>query len=155
MPDIIYLTSAGKAKLEAELAELKGPRRLELSRRLKSAIEQGDLSENADYITAKEEQAFLEGRIQELESVLSDSVVVENEESGGKVQIGSHVTVQEDGYPAETYIIVGAREAKPSEKRISYESPIAKALLGFRKGKTVEVNLPNGAKVKLKILNVE
>ena len=155
MPDIIYLTPAGKAKLEAELKELTGPRRLELSKRLKFAIEQGDLSENADYITAKEEQAFLEGRIQELEAVLSDSVVVENEESGGKVQIGSHVTVQEEGFPEETYLIVGAKEAKPREKRISYESPIASALMGYRKGKTVEVKLPNGAKLKLKILKIE
>lgn len=155
MPEIIYLTPAGKAKIEAELKELTGPRRLDLSKRLKFAIEQGDLSENADYITAKEEQAFLEGRIQELEAVLSDSVVVDTEETGGKVQIGSHVTVQEEGFPEETYLIVGAKEAKPREKRISYESPIAAALLGYRKGKTVEVKLPNGAKLKLKILKVE
>lgn len=155
MPDIVYLTPAGKAKLESELEELRGPRRLELSRRLKFAIEQGDLSENADYISAKEEQAFLEGRIQELETVLSDAVIVENEDSSGKVQIGSCVTVQEEGYPEETYQIVGAKEAKPREKKISYESPIGSALMGHRKGKTVEVSLPNGAKMKLKILNVE
>jgi len=155
MPDVIYLTPAGKAKLQAELKELKGPRRLELSKRLKFAIEQGDLSENADYKTAKEDQGFLEGRIQELEAVLSDSVVVENEESGGKVQIGSRVTVQEEDFPEETYLIVGAKEAKPSEKQISYESPIAAALMGFRKGKTVDVKLPHGAKLKLKILKVE
>jgi transcription elongation factor GreA len=155
MQDIIYLTPAGKAKLQAELKELIGPRRLELSKRLKFAIEQGDLSENADYKTAKEDQGFLEGRIQELEAVLSDSVVVANEESGGRVQIGSRVTVQEEGFPEETYTIVGAKEAKPREKLISYESPIAAALMGFRKGKTVEVNLPHGAKVKLKILKVE
>jgi len=155
MPDVIYLTPAGKAKLQAELKELKGPRRLELSKRLKFAIEQGDLSENADYKTAKEDQGFLEGRIQELEAVLSDSVVVENEESGGKVQIGSRVTVQEEDLPEVTYLIVGAKEAKPREKQISYESPIAAALMGFRKGKTVDVKLPHGAKLKLKILKVE
>lgn len=155
MPDIIYLTPAGKAKLQAELNELIGPRRLELSKRLKFAIDQGDLSENADYKTAKEDQGFLEGRIQELEAVLSDSVVVDNEETGGKVQIGSHVTVQEEDFPEETYEIVGAKEAKPREKKISYESPMASALLGYRKGKTVDVKLPNGTKRKLKILKVE
>ena len=150
-----YLTPAGKAKLEAELAELVGPRRLDLARRLKAAIEQGDLSENADYIAAKEEQAFLEGRILELETILSDSEVVDTEATGGSVQIGSRVTVQEEGFPEETYIIVGAKEAKPREQKISYESPIGAALMGYRKGKTVTVNLPNGAKIKLKILKVE
>ena len=155
MQDIIYLTPAGKAKLEAELEELKGPRRLEISKRLKFAIDQGDLSENADYKSAKEDQSFMEGRIQELEAVLSAAVVVDTEESGGKVQIGSRVTVQEEGLTEETYTIVGAKEAKPRDKMISYESPIAAALMGFRKGKTVEVSLPHGAKVKLKILKVE
>ncbi|HSN95427.1 MAG TPA: transcription elongation factor GreA [Anaerolineaceae bacterium] len=157
MQDILYLTPAGKAKLLAELEELKGPRRLELAKRLKFAIEQGDLSENADYKAAKEDQGFLEGRIQELEAIISSSVVVENEESGGKVQIGSRVTVQvqEAGLPEETYTIVGAREAKPRERLISYESPIASALMGCRKGKVVDVNLPHGDKLKLKILKVE
>ena len=155
MQDILYLTPAGKAKLLAELEELKGPRRLELAKRLKFAIEQGDLSENADYKAAKEDQGFLEGRIQELESIISSSVVVDNEESGGKVQIGSRVTVQEGSYPEETYTIVGAREAKPRERLISYESPIAAALMGMRKGKTVEVSLPHGNKMRLKIIKVE
>jgi transcription elongation factor GreA len=155
MSEIIYLTPAGKAKLEAELKELTGPRRLEIAKRLKFAIDQGDLSENADYKSAKEDQSFLEGRVQELEAVLSDAVVVDTEEPGGKVQIGSRVTVQEEDFPEETYLIVGAKEAKPREKKISYGSPIASALMGYRKGKTVDVKLPNGAKLKLKILKVE
>ncbi|MEA4811978.1 MAG: transcription elongation factor GreA [Anaerolineaceae bacterium] len=155
MPNITYLTPAGKAQLQAELEELKGPKRTDLAKRLKFAIEQGDLSENADYIAAKEEQGFLEGRIQDLENILSNAVLVDTDGTGGKVQIGSKVTVQEEGYPQETYMIVGAKEAKPSERKISYASPIGAALMGYRKGKTVEATLPNGAKIKLKILSVE
>src|SRR5512134_1535221 len=102
-----YLTREGEAKLRAELAELKGPRREELSRRLRSAIQMGDLSENADYHKAKEDQGFLEGRIQEIEAVLRTAVVVEKTNSD-IVTIGSRVTVQEDNYDPETFYVVGA-----------------------------------------------
>ncbi len=93
MPEPTYLTPEGEAKLKAELEELKGPRRKELSVRLRSAIQMGDLSENADYHKAKEDQGFLEGRIQELEYLLHNVVIIEKNISGDKVSVGSHVTI--------------------------------------------------------------
>ena len=106
-----YLTPEGAEKLRAELKELTGPRREELSQRLRSAIQMGDLSENADYHKAKEDQAFLEGRIQEIEAVLRTAVVVEKTKSD-VVTVGSTVTVQEESFDPETYYVVGAKEAR-------------------------------------------
>src|SRR5512139_3333991 len=106
----MYLTQEGEKKLRAELAELTGPRREELSKRLRSAIQMGDLSENADYHKAKEDQAFLEGRIQEIETVLRMAVIVEKA-STDTVTVGNKVTVQEDGFDPEVYYLVGAKEA--------------------------------------------
>src|SRR5512138_2699002 len=102
-----FLTPEGAAKLRAELVELTGPRREELAKRLRSAIQMGDLSENADYHKAKEDQAFLEGRIQEIEAVLRMAVIVEKTR-GDVVAVGSRVTVQEENYDPETYDLVGA-----------------------------------------------
>src|SRR4029453_19217689 len=99
-----YLTPEGEKKLRAELAELTGPRREELSKRLRSAIQMGDLSENADYHKAKEDQAFLEGRIQEIEAVLRTAVIVEKQH-GDTVTVGSSVTIQEDNFTPETYYV--------------------------------------------------
>src|SRR5215510_6091370 len=107
-----YLTPEGEAKLKAELTELKGPRREELAQRLRAAIQMGDLSENADYHKAKEDQAFLEGRIQEIEATLRIAVVVEKKHSD-LVTVGSRVTVQEEGFDPETFDLVGAKEADP------------------------------------------
>ena len=151
-----YLTPAGKAKLQEELTELKGPRREEIARRLKHAIEMGDLSENADYHAAKEDQGFLEGRIQQIEAILSTAVLIEGSEiNTHMVQIGNTVTLQEGNEPVETFIIVGANEANPRQHKISYESPIGAALIGHKKGETVEVTLPNKSILKLKILNID
>ncbi len=150
------LTPAGKAKLQEELAELKGPRRDEISRRLKHAIEMGDLSENADYHAAKEDQGFLEGRIQQIEAILSSAILVEDTDiNTSTVQIGNTVTLQEDDEPEETFIIVGASEANPRERKISYESPMGSALMGHKKGETVEVILPNKAVLNIRILKIE
>jgi len=151
-----YLTPAGKAKLQEELTELKGPRREEIARQLKHAIEMGDLSENADYHAAKEDQGFLEGRIQQIEAILSTAVLIEGSEiNTHMVQIGNTVTLQEGNEPVETFIIVGANEANPRQHKISYESPIGAALIGHKKGETVEVTLPNKSILKLKILNID
>ena len=118
----IYLTIKGKAAIEAELEELKGTRRQEISLRLKSAIEMGDLSENADYKAAKEDQGFLEGRIQELEQTLSVAIIVDEPDGNNKrVQIGNVVTFKEGDDPEETYELVGAKEANARENKISYE----------------------------------
>jgi transcription elongation factor GreA len=148
-----YLTQEGEKKLRAELAELTGPRREELAKRLRSAIQMGDLSENADYHKAKEDQAFLEGRIKEIEAVLRKAVIVEKTQSD-VVMVGSHVTVQEEGFDPETYSMVGAKEADPRNGKISNESPIGKALMDHRVGDVVEAETPGG-KLKFKILKIE
>lgn len=150
------LTPAGQTKLQEELAELKGPRREEIARRLKSAIEMGDLSENADYIAAKEDQGFIEGRIQQIEAILSSATLVEETDiSTSSVQIGHTVTLQEGSDPEEVFHIVGANEANPRERKISYESPMGSALIGHKTGETVEVTLPNKSILKIKILKIE
>ena len=149
----IYLTAEGEKKLKAELAELTGPRREELSKRLRSAIQMGDLSENADYHKAKEDQAFLEGRIQEIEAVLRMAVIVEKTNSD-VVTVSSIVTVQEEGFDPETYHLVGAKEADPRNGKISNESPIGKALMDHKVGDVVEAETPGG-KIKFKILKIE
>jgi transcription elongation factor GreA len=149
----MYLTPEGAARLRAELAELTGPRREELSKRLRSAIQMGDLSENADYHKAKEDQAFLEGRIQEIEAVLRHAQIVEKTH-GDTVTVGSHVTVQEEGLDPETYHIVGAKEADSRNGKISNESPIGSALMDHRVGDVVEAATPGG-KIKFKILKIE
>lgn len=154
MPDPKYLTAEGMAKLRAELEELKGPRRLELAKRLRSAIQMGDLSENADYHKAKEDQAFLEGRIQDLEYLLRDAVVIEKNTTSEVVGLGNHVTIQEGDSPAETYHLVGAKEADPTNGKISNESPIGMALAGHRTGDIVEVQTPGGG-LRFKVLKIE
>lgn len=148
-----YLTPEGETKLKAELAELTGPRREELAQRLRAAIQMGDLSENADYHKAKEDQAFLEGRIQEIEAVLRTAVIIEKTRSD-IVTVGCHVTVQEDNYAPETYYLVGAKEADPRSGKISNESPIGHALMEHKVGDVVEVETPGG-KIKFKILKIE
>ena len=148
-----YLTPEGEAKLKAELAELTGPRREELARRLRSAIQMGDLSENADYHKAKEDQAFLEGRIQEIEAALRTAVIIENKHSD-YVTVGSHVTIQEEGSDPETFHLVGAKEADPRNGKISNESPIGTALMNHMAGDVVEAETPGG-KLRFKILKVE
>lgn len=155
MPDPTYLTSAGAMRLEKELADLKGPQRQALSKRLREAIQMGDLSENADYHKAKEDQGFLEGRIQELEYILRNAIIVK-EKSGPKdmVEVGVRVTVQEKGQDPETFYLVGAKEADPRAGKISHESPIGRSLMGHRLGDVVEVETPGG-KLRLKIVKVE
>jgi transcription elongation factor GreA len=149
----MYLTPEGAVKLREELKELTGPRREELSKRLRSAIQMGDLSENADYHKAKEDQSFLEGRIQEIEAVLRNAVIVEKTNSD-VVTVGSTVTVQEDNFSPETYYLVGAKEADPRNGKISNESPIGKALMDHKVGEVVEAETPSG-KIKFKILKLE
>jgi transcription elongation factor GreA len=150
-----YLTEAGKAKVMEELADLRGPQRNEIAARLKSAIEMGDLSENADYHAAKEAQGFLEGRILELETLLYNAEIVdESAFSSDEVSIGSTVTVQEAGEDEETYLIVGAQEANTRERKISYESPMGASLIGKKVGETALVSLPNGGSLEIKIIAI-
>jgi transcription elongation factor GreA len=155
-PNKTYLTAEGAQKLRDELAFLRDVRRPELADRLRDAIQQGDLSENADYTAAKEEQGFLEGRIQQLERMLVEVVILD--ESGGKpgeVSMGSKVTVREEGFSeTETFQLVGAAEADPMKGKISNVSPLGQALLGKKSGSTVKINAPGGT-TTFKILKVE
>ena len=154
MKEATYLTAEGAARLRAELEDLTGPKRIELAARLRSAIQMGDLSENADYHKAKEDQGFLEGRIQELEYILGNAIIIEENGSSDVVSIGSRVTIQEEDFPEETYHLVGPTEADPSKGMISHESPIGNALMDQKVGDTVEAETPGGV-IKLKILKIE
>ena len=149
-----YLTPEGETKLNAELQELKGTKREELSKRLRSAIQMGDLSENADYHKAKEDQGFLEGRIQEIEAILRNTIIIEKKQSRGVVSIGSQVTIQEKGFDPETYHLVGPTEADPRNGRISYESPIGSALMDKKVGDLAEAETPGG-RINFKIIKIE
>ena len=116
----------------------------------------GDLSENADYHKAKEDQGFMEGRIQELGSHPQVALKLSKPAKPiTEVTLGARVTIQEADYPPETYHLVGSNEANPREGRISHESPIGKALIGHKAGDTVEANLPNGGTIVLEILKIE
>ena len=156
MPET-FLTPAGAARLRAELKELTTTKRDELARRLREAKLMGDLSENADWIMAKEDQAFLEGRILELEAVLRNATIVPEKENGVAhdiVAVGATVIVQEPGEKEEQFMLVGAKEADPRNGRISNESPIGRAILGRRTGDVVKVETPGG-KFDLKIVNIQ
>ncbi len=155
MYDDIFLTEEGIHKLKVELEKLKGPARAELAVRLRAAIEMGDLSENADYIKAKEDQGFTEGKIQELEETLKRVIVIDQGNiSSEEVQIGSIVKVKEEGYPMEIIYIVGSKEADPGSGKLSYESPIGRALLEHKVGDIVRVKTPEGG-INFKILEIK
>lgn len=149
----VLLTKEGLRQLEAELDELVSVRRVEVAERIRQARDFGDISENAEYTEAKNEQGLLEGRIQTLEAMVRNAVVIEDEpREAGVVGVGASVTVStEDG--DETYAIVGAAEADPLHGRISNESPLGRALLGHRAGDAVEWSSPSGTS-QLKILSV-
>lgn len=150
-----YLTPEGADRLRKELEQLKGAGREDLARRLRAAIQQGDLSENADYTSAKEEQGFLEGRIQELERILKNVIIIEeNNQQNDTVDVGAHVTIQEDDITPETYHVVGPQEANPRQGKISHESPIGRALMGHKIGDIVDVETPGGT-IHLKITSIK
>ncbi len=150
-----YLTPEGKQKLIEELERLEGPERAAISKRLREAIQMGDLSENADYHKAKEDQGFLEGRIQEIKRILQNAIIIEpNQGDRDIVSIGDTVTLQEEGEEPETYQIVGAKEADPKNGRISNESPIGSAVLGKRVGDVVQIQTPAG-QLSLKIISIK
>jgi transcription elongation factor GreA len=140
-----FLTPEGKERLEKELEALRSVRRPQVAAMLKSAIEEGDLTENAGYDEAKRDQAFLEGRIQEIEAILHSARILESDGRHDIVGIGAQVTVVEVGLPdEETYMIVGPAEADPAKGRISNQSPLGQSLLGRRVGETITVNSPGG-----------
>ena len=142
----VYLTQQGIQDLKEELKHLVEVKRPALAERLRRAIQQGDLSENADYITAKEEQGFLEGRIQQIEAMLQQAVIIEENGSCDQVGLGNHVTIIEQGLDQEEhYQIVGPAEAHPAEGKISNESPLGSALIGHCVGDEVSIKAPGGS----------
>jgi transcription elongation factor GreA len=151
-----FLTKEGFQKLQDELDYLRTVKRQEVAERLHEAMEGGELIENAEYEAAKNEQAFVEGRIQEVDTILAMARVIdENGRSKeGLIQVGSTVTIEEDGGAAETYTIVGAAEANPREGKISNESPIGKAVIGHKAGEMLQVEAPGGH-FNVKIIKVK
>lgn len=149
----IYLTSEGFLKLEEEVDNLKKIERPKVIKAIKEARAQGDLSENAEYSAARDEQGKLEARIKEIEYTLEHAVIIENN-NDGKVSIGSDVTIKyEDDDEEEEYTIVGTNEADPFLNKISNESPIAVAIMGKKQGDTALVESPNGS-FKIEIVKV-
>ena len=146
MDEAVILTREGLETLKEELVNLKTVRRKEVAERLKQAIDFGDLSENSEYDDAKNEQAFIEGRIQTLEATIHKAKVIEDENiSSGVINIGSYVTVRDVEFDdVEEYRIVGTSEADPMQNKISNESPLGAALLGKRQGQTIKVEAPVG-----------
>jgi transcription elongation factor GreA len=149
-----YLTRNGYQKLLEELDYLRTTKRQEVADRLHEAMEGGELIEDAEYEAAKNEQAFVEGRIQELEILLANARVVEETGKMDVVQIAAKVTIQENGGDPEVYTIVGPAEANPREGRISNESPLGRALMDHRAGDSVTVDAPDGS-FTIRIIKVE
>ena len=156
MLDQTFLTPEGLKKLEEELDHLRTVRRAQVAERLHQALagESGELTENAEYEDAKNEQAFVEGRIVTLEVMLSNVVLIKEQTAKGIVVLGSKITVKENGSKPEVYQLVGAAEADPKAGRISNESPLGKALLGRRVGDDVKVNAPAGT-LSFRIVSIE
>jgi transcription elongation factor GreA len=148
-----FITSEGLKKLKEELLELKNVKRLELAERIQEAKELGDLSENAEYVEAKNEQGFIEGRILEIDSILRRATVIKQKsKTSDKVEVGSKIKIKDEKEIKE-YYIVGSNEADPNQGKISNESPIGQAFLGKKVGDIIEIKVPRGSK-KFKIINV-
>ena len=149
----VYVSAEGLKKLEAELEELRTVKRAEVAERIHAAMEFGDFSENSELEQAKNDQAFLEGRILTLEQMVKNAAVIEQNGHHDIVEIGSQITVESDG-ERQNYVIVGSAEAAPAEGRISNESPVGRALLGKRPGEVVRLTVPAGT-VEMKIVAVD
>ena len=139
-----FLTKEGLKNLEQELHHLQTVRRYEVAERLHAAMEEGDIDENAEYDDAKNEQAFVEGRILTVEMMLRNATLIDDKAASDEVALGAKITIIEDGNPPELYHLVGAAEADPTKGKISNESPLGKALLGRRMGDAVQVHAPAG-----------
>lgn len=152
----VILTYEGLKKLEEELELMRGPKRMEIKERIKVALSFGDISENSEYDEAKNEQAYVEGRIAQIETMLKHARVIDEEDvSTDKVTIGSKVRLLDMEFNEEiVYTIVGSTEADPSRFKISNESPVGSALMQKKKGNVVEVSVPDGV-LKFKILKIE
>ena len=149
-----YLTPEGRDKLQGELNHLRTVRRKEVAARIHKASETGGMVDNAEYDEAKNEQGFVEGRITDLDNILSKAIVAPTpKKKKGPVELGSTVTVVSNGGAKQNYMVVGSAEAAPLEGKISIESPVGRAILGRKKGDTVDVETPSGV-VNLTITKV-
>lgn len=148
-----YLTHEGFERLQNELDYLRTEKRLQVADRLREALEDGELIENAELEAAKNEQSFVEGRIKELEILLANAQLIEVDSDSEVIQVGTKVEVQEEGMHPEKYVIVGAAEADPRLGRISNESPLGKALLNHKAGDKVKVAAPGG-EFEIEILSI-
>jgi transcription elongation factor GreA len=153
----VILTPEGYAQLKAELDTLRGEKRREIAERIAAAREFGEIAENAEYDDAKNEQMMLEHRIAQLEDRLANAQVIDKKKvDTSVVSIGSVVRLRDvDAKQSVEYFIVGSAEANPTEQKLSNESPVGKAIMGRKKGETVEVVTPRGSKVKFKILEIK
>ncbi len=151
----VVLTKEGYEKLKQEIDVLRGDKRREVADRIRIAREFGDIAENAEYDDAKNEQAMLEHRIAQLEERLLSARVIEKKEiSKDVVSLGSHVKLRDvEAKKTFEYHIVGSAEANPAENKLSNESPVGKAIIGHKKGETVEVSTPRGS-LKFKIMEI-
>jgi transcription elongation factor GreA len=149
-----YLTKQGYQKLQEELDHLRTVKRHEVAQRLHEAMEGGELIEDAEYEAAKNEQAFVEGRIQELEMLLANARIIDENAPHNVVQVAAKVTIQEGDNDPEVYTIVGPAEANPRSGFISNESPLGKALMDHKAGDRVKVDAPGGS-FYVKVLKVE
>ncbi len=151
----VVLTYEGLKKLEEELEFLRGTKRKEVAERIKQALSFGDISENSEYDEAKNEQAQVEGRILQLESMLKHARIIDEDEvKTDVVSLGSKVKIYDVEFDEEVeYLIVGSTEANPLKSKISNESPVGAALIGHKKGETVEVQVPDGV-LKFKIIEI-
>ncbi len=150
------MTYEGLKKLENELQELKVVKRKEVAQKIKEAREQGDLSENAEYDAAKDEQRDIEARIEEIEKILKNAEVADDDSAKkGLINLGGTVKLLDTEYNEELeFMLVGSTEAKSLENKISNESPLGKAMIGKKAGDELEVETPSGGIVKYKVLNV-
>lgn len=151
----VVLTADGKAKLEEELHYLETEKRDEVGERIRIAREFGDISENSEYDDAKNEQAILEQRIAEINDVLANAQVVDAPKKGNRVVIGSTVTLTDDDGRERVFTIVGGAESDVAAGKISNESPVGSALLGHKKGDTIEATGPTGKDITMEILKIE
>lgn len=149
-----YITEDGLKKLEAELVYLKSDKRKEIAARIAEAKEHGDLSENAEYTEAKEEQAFNDGRVLELEEVMRNVKVIKTNNGGDVVALGATFTAESGDGKKLSYTIVGSNESDPTAGRISNESPLGQSFLGKKVGESVEVHVPAGA-ITFKIVSID
>lgn len=155
MAQEIKMSAAGLKAMQEELEYLKTVRRKELAEEIKEARSHGDLSENSEYDEAKNEQAFIESRIAQLEAMLKNARVIDNDELNlDTVSVGTHVKIEDEDGEVEEYDITGSTEADPLNGKISDESPVGAALMGQKVGQTVTVTLPNGGTIDFKILEI-